>query len=170
MRMAGSVLHARPPMKMLIGILLLAEMPAAVRAQEADRVVAVRPDIEPDIVSEILPAIVPGKVRGNSASHFWTRSTIALMTLDGAAKAADSFATRRNINDGGEEHDPLARPFVHTTGVQVVATAALFGVEVVTAYILRRRHENVGRAVLAGGAVMNGLGAATSFKHGVASW
>ena len=106
-----------------------------------------------------------------AASRFWTPVTIALVTLDGAAKAADSFATRKNIDGGGEEYDPLARPFVHTPAVQVAATAALFGAEIATAYVLhRRRHENMGRAILVGGATMNSLGAAFSFKHRVANW
>ena len=101
-----------------------------------------------------------------AASRFWTRSTIALVALDGAAKATDSYITRRNIDDGGEEYDPMARPFVRTIPVQIAATAALFGAEVATAYMLHRRHHhNVARTVLVGGVVMNGLGAASSFKH-----
>ncbi|MGO9576973.1 MAG: hypothetical protein ACLPTQ_21900 [Terriglobales bacterium] len=108
--------------------------------------------------------------RDLAASRFWKASTIALVTLDGAAKAADSYATRRNIAGGGEEYNPLARPFVHTTGVQVAATGALFGAEVATAYLLhKRRHDNLARALLVGGATMNGLGAASSFKNRVAS-
>ena len=80
------------------------------------------------------------------------------------------MATRENIAAGGEEYDPLARPFVHTTGV-LVAAAALFGAEIATAYVLhRRRHDNLGRAVLVGGTAMNGLGAASSYKHRVAGW
>ncbi|MGB0048916.1 MAG: hypothetical protein WBP70_15820, partial [Terriglobales bacterium] len=83
-----------------------------------------------------------------TASRFWTPSTIALVALDGAAKAADSFATRENIAGGGEEYNPLVRPFVHTTAVQVSATAVLFGAEVAAAYLLhRRRHDSLGRAV-----------------------
>ena len=106
-----------------------------------------------------------------AASRFWTPGTIALVTLDGAAKAADSYITRRNIAGGGEEYNPMARPFVHTTAAQVVATGALLGAEIATAYLLhRRRHDYMGRAVLMGGAVMNGLGAASSFRDRVPNW
>ena len=141
---------------MLAVIVVWAVMAGAVCAQQTHNAIAVR--------SSVMP-------RDLAASRFWKRSTIALVALDGAAKAADSYVTRRNMDGGGEEHNPLARPFVGTTGVQVVATAALFGAEMATAYILhRRRHDNMGRAVLAGGAVMNGLGAASSFKHEVAGW
>ncbi len=106
-----------------------------------------------------------------AASRFWTPGIIALVALDGAAKAADSFATRENIADGGEEYNPLARPFVHTTGVQVASMAATFAGEIAAAYWLhRRRHDNLERAVLASGAIMNGLGAASSFQHRVAGW
>jgi len=147
-------------MKMLKMTLVLAAVAAALPltlcAQEAHYMFAVH------------PPMTPGNL---AASRFWTRSTIALVALDGTAKAADSFATRKNIDGGGEEYNPLARPFVRTPAVQVAATAALFGAEIATAYFLHRRHhDNVGRAVLAGGAVMNSLGAAASFKHRVGSW
>jgi len=143
-------------MKMLIVILALAAMTGTLRAQEARYAFAVHPHVtDKDL----------------AASRFWTRSTIALVALDGAAKAADSFATRKNIAGGGAEYNPLARPFVHTTGVQVAAMAALFGAEIAAAYWTHRRHhDNVGRSVLIGGATMNGLGAASSIKHRVADW
>jgi len=104
-------------------------------------------------------------------ARFWTRSTIVLTTVDGAAKAADSYVTRRNIAGGGVEYDPLARPFVRTGGVQVVATGALFSAELTAAYLFRRRrHDNVAHLILANGAVMNGCGAASSFKNRVKNW
>jgi hypothetical protein len=129
----------------------------ALRAQEANSFVAVHPYI----VSN------RDMVRASAKpSRFWTRSTIALVALDGAAKAADSFATRENIANGGVEYDPLARPFVRTAGAQVASMGALFGAEIATAYLLHRaRHTMMERGVLAGGAVMNGLGAAASFKN-----
>ncbi len=146
----------RSYMKMLMVIMMLAVMAGTLRAQEAHYAFAVHPYVTREDLA---------------ASRFWTRGTVALVALDGAAKATDSYITRRNIDGGGEEYNPMARPFVHTTPVQVAATAALFGAEVATAYMLHRRHhDNVGRAVLVGGVVMNGLGAASSFKHRVADW
>ncbi len=141
---------------MLVSIAVLAVLAGTLRAQEARSAFLVQPHI----------------TRGDlAASRFWTPATIALVTLDGAAKAADSFATRHNMDAGGEEYDPLARPFVHTAAVQVAATAALFGAEIATAYVLhRRRHDKMGRAVLVGGATMNSLGAAFSFKNWAANW
>jgi hypothetical protein len=143
-------------MKMLMVILALAAMAGTARAQKANSFVAVHPYI----------------TRGDlQASRFWTRSTMALVALDGAAKATDSYITRRNIDGGGVEYNPLARPFVRTTAVQVIATTALFGAEIGTAYWLHRRHhDRMGHAVLAGGAAMNGMGAASSFKNRVADW
>jgi hypothetical protein len=144
------------PMKMLRLILALAVLAGTLRAQEAHKTFVV------------LPYVTRGDL---AASRFWTPATIALVTLDGAAKAADSFATRHNIDGGGVEYDPLARPFVHTPAVQVASMAALFGAEIATAYVLhRRRHDTMGRAVLGVGATMNSLGAACSFKHRVANW
>ena len=154
--MSGSVCATRFPMKMPMVILVLAAMVGTVRAQDAQTAFAVH------------PYIVSGDL---AASRFWTRSTIALVALDGAAKVADSYVTRRNMDGGGEEYNPLARPFVHTPVVQVAATAALFGTEIATAYVLHRRHhDNIGRTILVVGATTNGLGAASSFKHRVANW
>jgi hypothetical protein len=143
-------------MKILMVILVLAVISGTLRAQQAQNDFAVHPYV----------------TRGDlAASRFWTPGTIALVTLDGAAKAADGYITRRNIAGGGEEYNPMARLFVGTTPVQVAATAALFGAEIATAYVLHRRHhDNVGRAVLVAGATMNGLGAVSSFKHRVANW
>jgi hypothetical protein len=106
--------------------------------------------------------------RDSSTPRFWTPLTIALIATDGAAKAADSYATRKNLDNGGVEFNPLARPFVHTAGVQVGAMAAMLGAELAAAYFLhRKRHDNMGRAVLAGGALANALGAASSIKNRV---
>ena len=103
--------------------------------------------------------------------RFWTAGMIALVALDGGAKVADSYITRRNIDGGGGEYNPIARPVVHTAAVQSVAMAAMFGAEVTTAYWLhRRRHDNLGRVVLIGGAVLNGLGAASSFENRIRGW
>jgi NADPH:quinone reductase-like Zn-dependent oxidoreductase len=138
-------------MKTLMVSLVLAATAGTVRAQVAHSAFVAHPHItRADL----------------AASRFWTPGTIALVVLDGAAKAADSFATRRNLDAGGKEDNPLARPFVHTPPVQVTATAALFGAEIATAYLLHRRHhDKLGRAVLVLGATMNGLGAAYSVKH-----
>ncbi|MGB9074590.1 MAG: hypothetical protein WCC22_18285 [Terriglobales bacterium] len=138
-------------MKMLMVSLVLAATAGTVHAQEAHSAFVAHPHItRADL----------------AASRFWTPGTIALVTLDGAAKAADSLATRRNLDGGGKEHDPLARPFVHTPVVQVATTAALFGAEIATAYLLHRKHhDKLGRAVLVVGATLNGLGAASSFRH-----
>lgn len=148
-------------MKMLTAILVLGAIAGSLRAQEIR-------------AQEVHAAFVvqPYITRGDpAASRFWSPSTIALVALDGAAKAADSFVTHENVAAGGEEYDPLARPFVHTTGVLVAAAAALFGAEIATAYVLHRRHhDSLGHAVLVGGAAMNGLGAASSYKNRVPGW
>jgi hypothetical protein len=143
-----------------IVILLLALTASSALAQQVSGAFAIHPYLIRHVTRETL-----------HHSRFWTRSTIALVALDGAAKTADSFATRENIAGGGLEYDPVARPFVHTTAVQVVATAALFGTEIAGAYFLHKRdHNYAARGVLIAGAVANGLGAATSFKNRVGSW
>ena len=143
-----------------IVILLLALTASSALAQQVSGAFAIHPYLIRHVTRETL-----------HDSRFWTRSTIALVALDGAAKTADSFATRENIAGGGLEYDPVARPFVHTTAVQVVATAALFGAEIAGAYLLHKRdHNYAARGVLIVGAVANGLGAATSFKDRVGSW
>ncbi len=143
-------------MKTLITILALLGMVCPLRAQDVGYAFVERPRITR---------------RDLAASRFWTRSTIALLTLDGAAKAADSFATRHNLDGGGEEYNPLARPFVHTPLAQVGSMATLFGAEIAASYMWhKRRHDKMARAVLVLGATANSLGAACSFKHQVANW
>jgi len=158
-------------MKMLLVILVLAGTAGSLRAQD---MVAQDMRIQGMHIQETQTAFAmhPYVTRGDlAASRFWKPSTIALVAADGAAKAADSYITRRNIDGGGVEYNPLARPFVHTTAAQVAAMTALFGAEIATAYVLhRKRHDYLGRAVLAGGAVMNGVGAASSYRHRVADW
>jgi hypothetical protein len=113
----------------------------------------------------------PKKVTLTHSSQFWTPVTIALVTIDAAAKAGDAYATRRNLDSGGKEYDPIARPFVHTPSVQVVATAALLAAEIAAAYCLHRReHTARGRAILLGGTVLNGLGAAFSIENRGKAW
>jgi hypothetical protein len=142
-------------MKMPVVILVLAAMVMAmaviVRAQDARSAFVAHPHVTAgDLAS----------------SRFWTPSRIALVAFDAAAKAADSLATRENLDTGGYEHDPLARPFVHNTAVQVASMAAMLGGEIATSYLLhRRRHDHAGYSILVGGAVVNGLGAASSFDH-----
>ena len=96
-------------MKMLMVIIMLAVMVGTLRAQEAHYAFAVH------------SYVTQGDL---AASRFWTRATIALVALDGAAKASDSYITRRNIDGGGEEYNPMARPFVQTIPAQLAATAA----------------------------------------------
>ncbi|HSZ60927.1 MAG TPA: hypothetical protein VK828_03980 [Terriglobales bacterium] len=158
-------------MKMLTAILALAATAGNLRAQDVRADAVPAPDmgaIEAHYAFAVRPYV---RKNDMSVSRFWTVPTIALIVLDGAAKAADAYATRKNIAGGGVEYDPLARPFVHTAGVQVASMAALLGGEIMGAYLLhRRRHEWPGHAVLAAGALMNGLGAAFSIKHRVADW
>jgi hypothetical protein len=158
-------------MKMLVAIVALAATAVHLHAQDIRADAQPAPEIRTAEAHYAL-AVHPYATSGDKpASRFWRPSTMALVALDGAAKAADCYATRMNIDGGGLEYDPLARPFVHTAGVQVAAMAALFGAEVAGAYMLhRKRHDMAGHAVLAGGALMNGLGAAFSIKHRVADW
>jgi hypothetical protein len=157
--------------KILTAFLALAATAGNLSAQDVRADAVPSPDIGATEAHYALAVHPYLRKKDRSASRFWTASTIALVALDGAAKAADCYATRKNMDGGGVEYDPLARPFVHTAGVQVASMAALFGAEIMAAYLLhRRRHEFAGHAVLAGGALMNGLGAAFSIKHRVSDW
>ncbi|MGA2354007.1 MAG: hypothetical protein ABSG02_05895 [Terriglobales bacterium] len=158
-------------MKILMVVLALAAITGNLRAQDMRADAMPAPDIgatETRYAFAVRPSVTKQDM---AASRFWKPSTIALVALDGAAKAVDCYATRKNMDGGGKEYDPLARPFVHTAGVQVASMAALFGAEMMGAYLLHRRHhEMAGHAILAGGALVNGFGAAFSIKHRVADW
>ena len=102
-----------------------------------------------------------------ASGKFWTPATIALVALDGSAKAADGYATYKNmisLGPGGREHDPLSRPFVKTTPRLVVSSSIVFAGEIGAAHWLHRRgHERLSHAVLATGAASNSYGAYGSF-------
>ena len=166
----GPTLRPTLPMKMLMAILLL-ERPLAVSVPKMRAPDAIPASAMGATEAHFAFAVRPFTTeRDMAASRFWKAPTMALVALDGAAKAADCYATRQNIDGGGVEYDPIARPFVHMAGAQVASMAAL-GAEIRGAYLLhRRRHDMAGHAVLAGGALMNGLGVASSIKRRVADW
>jgi hypothetical protein len=80
-----------------------------------------------------LPVRQPARPDSVFRPQRWNRSLVALAVLDAATKTADAYATRRNIAGGGEEYNPLARPFVHTASIQVIGMAALFSGELASA-------------------------------------
>ncbi|MGA7647877.1 MAG: hypothetical protein WBW01_15315, partial [Terriglobales bacterium] len=93
-------------MKTLRVILVLAAMAGNLRAQSMGAGIAA-PEMHAQVARNAF-LLYPYRTRADlTAARFWTPSTLALVALDGAAKAADSFATRENIAGGGEEYNPL---------------------------------------------------------------
>jgi len=113
--------------------------------------------IKPSIILLLLclPAVaqdVPQAPQAPQApSSYWTKTNIALIAGDATAKSIDMAFTMRNWGRFNfQEHDPLARPFVHSG--PVVASAAqgmLFAAETFASYELHRHgHTKMEKAVL----------------------
>jgi hypothetical protein len=90
-------------MKILTVLLVLAATVGRLSAQDVRADAMPAPDMgatEAHFAFAVRPYVTKKDI---SASRFWTAPTIALVALDGAAKAADSYATRKNIDGRGLE-------------------------------------------------------------------
>lgn len=102
-----------------------------------------------------------------SPTPYWTKPTIALVSLDAAAKSADMAFTMRNYSRPYfQEYDPMARPFVHSGPILAgFSQGALFASEVFTSYELNKHgHPKMARALLLIGAGGNITGIACSTR------
>jgi hypothetical protein len=101
------------------------------------------------------------------AHTYWSTSNITLIAADAVAKSADMAFTMRNsgLRDF-QEHDPLARPFVHSGPVLAgAAQGLLFASEVFTSYELDKHgHHKMAKFILLMGAGGNAIGIATSTR------
>lgn len=100
-------------------------------------------------------------------SSYWTKTNIALIAADAAVKSADMAFTMRNYERPGfQEHDPLARPFVHSGPVLAgVAQGALFATEIFTSYELHKHgHRKMEKFVLMLAVGGHSAGIATSTR------
>jgi len=110
--------------------------------------------IKPFLILLLLcsPALAQdGPQAPQAPSSYWTKTNIALIAGDATAKSIDMAFTVRNWERFNfQEHDPLARPFVHSG--PVVASAAqgvLFAAETFTSYELHRHgHKKIEKVVL----------------------
>ena len=100
-------------------------------------------------------------------SSYWTKTNIALIAGDATAKSIDMAFTMRNwARPGFQEHDPLARPFVHSGPVVAsVAQGMLFAAETFASYELHRhRHTKLEKVVFLLAIGGNTAGIATSTR------
>ena len=98
-------------------------------------------------------------------SSYWTKTNLALVAADAAAKSVDMAFTMRNYGQPNfQEHDPLARPFVHSGPVLAgAAQGALFATEVFTSYEMHKHgHRKMEKIVLMLGVGGNTAGIAGS--------
>ncbi len=102
-----------------------------------------------------------------ASSSYWTKTNVALIAADATAKSVDMAFTMHNYGlPGFQEHDPLARPFVHSGPVIAgVAQGMLFATEIFTSYELHRHgHRKMEKIVLMVGIGGNTAGIATSTR------
>jgi hypothetical protein len=87
-----------------------------------------------------LPAGAETTAQDPGAHKFWTKRTIVLFAIDAATKGMDAYATRRVLDHGGEEYNPISRPFV-TRGTPLLAGyfASSLAIDTGLSYLLWRR-------------------------------
>ncbi|HVI09435.1 MAG TPA: hypothetical protein VND65_14195 [Candidatus Binatia bacterium] len=98
-------------------------------------------------------------------ARFWTPINLALVSADGFLKSYDMWSTMRNASRPNfVEHDPIARPFVHSGPVVAgLSQGALFATEVFTSYLLNKRgHRTMAKSLLLFAIGGNSAGIATS--------
>ena len=75
---------------------------------------------------------------------FYDRPVAILAEIDAGAAACDDFATRRMIDHGGYERNPLIRPFVHNSGTLAAETVCEMWVAAFVAERMRHsRHASL---------------------------
>jgi hypothetical protein len=114
------------------------------------------------------PALASDLPDTPSASTYWTKLNISLVTFDAFAKSADELFTMENADHPGfQEHDPLARPFVtHGRAIAGASEGLLFAGEVFTSYELHKHgHPRMAKTVLLLGIGGNTVGIATTSRR-----
>jgi len=98
------------PLRLALSLLLFA---APIGAQ-----VIAPPDELSDKPESVLP--IKPTPRGNFFTRpFYDLHIAVLAEIDGGAASWDDVATRRVLDQGGYERNPLIRPFVHNTGTLI---------------------------------------------------
>jgi hypothetical protein len=64
---------------------------------------------------EPTPVLVMPRPRAEATHSFWDNQNRALFAAVAASSTADFFVTRANLQNGGQELNPLVRPFGHST-------------------------------------------------------
>jgi hypothetical protein len=95
--------------------------------------------------AQVLPAqdVLPDKPapRGNFLTRpFYNQSVTVLAEINGGAATWDDFASRRVLDRGGYERNPLMRPFVHNSGTLAAQTVGEVWLSAFVADRMRRSH------------------------------
>jgi hypothetical protein len=74
---------------------------------------------------------------------FYDKRVAILAEIDAGAATWDDFASRRVIDHGGYERNPLMRPFVHNSGTLAVETVGEMWLAAFVADRMKRSHHTV---------------------------
>jgi hypothetical protein len=95
-------------------------------------------------VRPVQPITLPEKPR----HQFWDRKNTLLFATTAGLNTADFFATRHNLRNGGQELNPLTRPFASSTaGLAVNFAGETAGVIGLSYLFHRSGHHKLERAV-----------------------
>jgi hypothetical protein len=87
---------------------------------------------------------------------------ILAIVLQLAASGADAYYTHRVVIDHhGTEANPIARPFMHSTGSEVAYFATTAGLKIALPPLLRRHHHNKLANIAAAAGIADNAEAAT---------
>lgn len=113
--------------------------------------------------ADAIPAVQDIPDAPSTTCHFVTRAHASAWMIDGAGKALDAWGSDRTfaVPGSGEEHDPIAKPFMGSRGGRVVYFAGSYALDLGIAYAFHRtRHHRLEK-------LTPFIGAAISFYSGV---
>ncbi len=93
-------------------------------------------------------AFVAAAPRGDFEHHFWDRANVALFAAAAVSNVADFAVTRANLQNGGQELNPMVRIFGRSTaGLAMNFAGETAGVVSISYFFHKTGHHKLERAV-----------------------
>ena len=103
--------------------------------------------VPPLFVEAVTPAVTPA-TRPNSEHKFWDKQNRVLFIAAAAMNGADFAVTRANLQSGGQELNPVVRPFGQSTaGLAANFVGETAGVAAISYFFHKTGHHKLERAV-----------------------
>ncbi len=103
------------------------------------------PSVSPSPATTAFVAAAP---RGDIEHHFWDKANVALFAAAAASNFADFGVTRANLQNGGQELNPMVRIFGRSTaGLAMNFVGETAGVVSISYFFHKTGHHKLERAV-----------------------